>query len=213
MYAELYRVLAVLNELRIVKVRVQAKDTDLTIALGEHRRWLGGRGRNIPSFEIFTSPDWHGVDGRIFFDLPLFRYGQIVSGIALVIRDGRIVKATAEKNERLLLEMIGQRNADKIGEFSLTDRRFSRITRFMAETLFDENFGGDYGNTHLAIGNAYHDASDLDLAHLTSADYERMGFNDSPEHADIIASTDRIVTATLRDGSTKVIYQGGEFCV
>ena len=48
--------------------------------------------------------------------------------------------------------MIAQENADKVGEFSLTDKRHSRITKFMATTLFDENMGGEFGNTHIALG-------------------------------------------------------------
>jgi len=212
-YAEMRRIIGVLNDMPIAELRVQADRTDLTVGVGEKRRWLGGRGRNIPSFEIFTSPDWRRVEGSVFFDLPLYRYGQILRDVRLEIRGGRVVKASAAENERLLLEMIAQNNGDKIGEFSLTDRRFSRITRFMAETLYDENFGGDHGNTHLALGKAYHDACSVDPKQLTKDDFRNLGFNDSPEHTDIVATTDRVVTATLKDGSTKVIYKGGEFRV
>jgi aminopeptidase len=212
-YSEMLRIITELNNMQMVNVHIRAADTDLTIGLGEKRQWLGGRGRNIPSFEIFTSPDWHLVDGKIRFDLPLYRYGQIIKDITLEIRSGRIIKAAAGTNEKLLIEMIAQPNADKIGEFSLTDRRFSRITRFMAETLFDENFGGEFGNTHLAVGKAYHDACSLDTKSMKEEDFEKLGFNHSPEHTDIIATTDRVVTATLKDGSKKVIYKGGEFRV
>jgi aminopeptidase len=212
-YTELNRVLDALNAMPIVKVHVKAADTDMTIRLGSHRRWLGGRGRNIPSFEIFTSPDWRGVEGHIYFDLPLYRYGQIIRDVRLEIREGRIVAATASQNEKLLREMIAQSNADKIGEFSLTDKRFSRITKFMAETLFDENFGGEFGNTHLAVGKAYHDACSLDPKSMTKEEFADLGFNDSPEHTDIIATADRVVTATMADGSTRIIYKGGEFQV
>lgn len=48
--------------------------------------------------------------------------------------------------------MIAVENANKLGEVSLTDHRMSRITKFMADTLFDENVGGRYGNTHIAVG-------------------------------------------------------------
>ena len=81
----------------------------------------------------------------------------------------------------------------------------------MAETLFDENFGGTFGNTHLAVGKAYHDACSEDIGNMKAEDFERLGFNDSPEHTDLIATTDRIVTATLADNSKRVIYEGGEF--
>jgi len=210
---ELQRVLAALNSMPIKTVRVESKETDISIGLGESRRWLGGRGRNVPSFEIFTSPDWRLVRGHIYFDLPLYRYGQIIEDIRLELKEGRIVKATAGKNEKLLLEMIAQQNADRIGEFSLTDRRFSRITKFMAETLFDENFGGEYGNTHLAVGKAYHDACSVDTKDMSEAQFEALGFNTSPEHCDIIATSNRVVTATFGDNSKKIIYEGGEFKV
>ena len=74
------------------------------------------------------------------------------------------MEASADENERVLTEMIATEGADRIGEFSLTDRRFSRITRFMAQTLYDENVGGEFGNTHIALGRAYQDAYDGDPA-------------------------------------------------
>lgn len=211
--SDMQSILNTLNEMKIQKLHVEAKNTDIWVQIGEKRKWLGGSGRNIPSFEIFTSPDWRGVDGTIFFDLPLYRYGNIIRDIQLEIKNGLIVKATAAQNQDLLREMIAQKNADKIGEFSLTDRRFSKIDKFMANTLFDENFGGEYGNTHLAIGKAYHDACMTDPKNMTDADFEKLGYNDSPEHTDIIATSNRVVTAVLPDGSKKVIYEGGEFRV
>ncbi|MFP4415963.1 MAG: aminopeptidase [Chitinispirillaceae bacterium] len=204
-------ILDTLNDMTIDKVHVEAKDTDLWVGIGEKRRWLGGRGRNIPSFEIFTSPDWRQVDGKVFFDLPLYRYGNIIRDIHLELKDGKIINARAGENESLLREMISQKHADRIGEFSLTDRRFSRITKFMANTLYDENFGGEYGNTHLAVGKAYHDACSEPLGSMTEERFKELGFNDSPEHTDIIATGDRKVTAVLKDGGRKVIYEGGEF--
>jgi len=210
---EMQRIIGALNRMPVKTLHVQADGTDLSVGIGEKRRWLGGRGRNIPSFEIFTSPDWRTVEGHICFDLPLYRYGQIIHEVRLEIKGGRIVRAGAAKNEKLLLEMVAQNNADKIGEFSLTDRRFSRITRFMAETLFDENFGGSHGNVHLALGRAYHDACSVGPEKMVKKDFQMLGFNDSSEHTDIVATTDRIVTAMLKDGSTKVIYKGGVFTV
>jgi aminopeptidase len=206
-------VINTLNAMPINTIHIKAHETDITIRIGKNRKWLGGRGRNIPSFEIFTSPDWRGVNGTIFFDLPLYRYGNIIKDIRLEIEDGIIVKATAAQNQELLREMISQKNADKIGEFSLTDRRFSKINRFMANTLFDENFGGEYGNTHLAVGKAYHDACSCDLTNMTDEKFAELGYNDSPEHTDIIATGNRTVTASLTDGSEKVIYENGEFII
>jgi len=200
-----------LNELQIERVHIVGEDVDLWVRIGESRRWLGGRGRNIPSFEIFTSPDWRGTEGWIFCNQPLYRYGNIVRGIRLEFSGGRVIAASAQENERVLTEMIATEGADRIGEFSLTDRRFSRITRFMAQTLYDENVGGEFGNTHIAVGRSYQDAFDGDPNGVPKERWEELGFNNSSVHTDIVSTTDRVVTAELRDGSERVIYSGGEF--
>jgi aminopeptidase len=200
-----------LNALNIEALHVLGEDVDLRITVGESRQWVGGSGRNIPSFEIFTSPDWRGTEGWIYFNQPLYRYGNLVKGIRLEFEAGRVVNATAELGEDLIKEMVATENADKVGEFSLTDSRFSRITRFMAETLYDENVGGPYGNTHIALGKSYLDCFDGDPSTVNPKEAERLGFNDSSVHTDIISTTDRTVTATLRDGSEVVIYSGGQF--
>ena len=109
--------------------------------------------------------------------------------------------------------MIATKNADRIGEYSLTDRRFSRITKFMAETLYDENIGGKNGNTHLALGMAYHDCFLDDPGELSPEDWENLGFNDSSVHTDIISTAPRTVTAHLKSGKTKIIYEKGQFIV
>jgi aminopeptidase len=200
-----------LNALDIERLHIEGEDVDLWIALGERRHWLGGRGRNIPSFEIFTSPDWRGTEGWIYCNQPLYRYGNLVKGIRLTFADGRVSEASAEQNERVLTEMIATPGADRVGEFSLTDRRFSRITRFMAQTLYDENVGGTFGNTHIAVGRAYQDAYAGDPSELSAEQWEELGFNDSSVHTDIVSTTDRLVTATLRGGGERVIYHDGEF--
>ncbi len=200
-----------LSALPIERLHVRGEDVDLRISLGEHRQWVGGSGRNIPSFEIFTSPDWRGTEGWIRFNQPLYRYGNLVRGIRLEFAGGRVAKAEAEENEGVLKEMVATENADKVGEFSLTDERFSRITRFMAQTLYDENVGGPYGNTHIALGKSYHDCYDGDRAVVSREEWERLGFNESSVHTDIVSTADRIVTATLRDGSERQIYANGRF--
>jgi len=186
-------------------------DMDLWIKLGEKRSWLAGSGRNIPSFEIFTSPDWRGTNGWIKFNQPLYRYSNKITGIELEFKDGLVVKSKAKTNEKLLKEMIATKGANRIGEYSLTDKRHSRITKFMAETLFDENMGGPCGNTHLALGMSYRDTFAGDVSKLTRKQAEALGFNDSSVHTDIISTTRRTVTAHLKSGKTKVIYKDGKF--
>ena len=109
--------------------------------------------------------------------------------------------------------MLKSNNADKLGEFSLTDKRTSRITHPMAETLFDENIGGPFGNTHVAIGNAYRDCYLEDSSKLSDIEWQKLGYNKSAEHTDIVSTTDRTVTAFMADGSSKVIYKDGMFTV
>lgn len=75
----------------------------------------------------------------------------MIKGIYLRFENGIVVEATAHEGEQMLKEMIAVDNANKIGEYSLTDARISRISRMMGETLYDENIGGPFGNTHLAI--------------------------------------------------------------
>jgi aminopeptidase len=209
--AQLHEYVDRLNALEIERLHVVAADVDLHVTLGERRQWMGGSGRNIPSFEIFTSPDWRGTEGWIAFNQPLYRYGNIVRGIRLEFAEGRVVRASADENEQVITEMVATENADKVGEFSLTDRRFSRITKFMAETLYDENVGGPFGNTHIALGKSYQDCYAGDPAAVAPEEWARLGFNESTVHTDIVSTTDRVVTATLHGGGEQVIYADGEF--
>ncbi len=211
--AEVERLKHTLNDLQIESVRVEAKDTDIVVGLGKNRQWMGGSGRNIPSFEVFISPDWRKTHGKIRFTEPLYSYGNLIKDVTLEFEHGRVVKASAKKGEEVLQEMIKVENADKIGEFSLTDSRLSRITKFMGETLFDENVGGRYGNTHMALGSAYKDAYPGDASEVTETGWKEMGYNESVVHTDIVATSDRTVTATLPSGEKKVIYTDGKFTV
>lgn len=200
-----------LNSLKTDYLIVKGPDIDMKVKLGDKRIWKGGSGRNIPSFELFTSPDWRGVEGWVKFNQPLYRYGQIIRNISLEIKKGLVVKAHAETGDRFLQEMFKSKNADKIGEYSLTDKRMSRITHVMAETLFDENIGGPFGNTHMAIGMAYKDCYDGDPSKVSKKEWKKLGYNDSAEHTDMISTTDRVVTAVLPDGTEKIIYKDGMF--
>jgi len=200
-----------LNKMKIDKVHVTGSDANLWVTIGKTRNWLGGSGRNIPSFEIFTSPDWRGTNGWMRFNQPLYRYGNIVTGIYLEFKNGLVTKATAKKNEALLKHMIATPNANKLGEFSMTDRRFSKIDKFMAETLFDENIGGEYGNSHVALGASYVDTYVGNPAKLTKADKLKLGYNESTVHTDVVTTTPRTITAHWNNGRSKIIYTNGQY--
>lgn len=201
-----------LDALHIEKLHILGDDVNLHVQIGPNRKWLSGGGKNIPSFEIFTSPDWRGTNGTIRFNQPLYYSGKRIAGVSLSFRNGVVINSSATENEDALKEMIGQENADKVGEFSLTDRRHSRITRFMATTLYDENMGGEYGNTHIALGNAYKDTFTGDMSQVSEEQWAQMGYNSCPKvHTDIVSTTNRTVTATLDNGDQIIIYKDGQF--
>lgn len=200
-----------LDSLPIEKLRIFGPDADLWIALGDRRIWEGGRGANIPSFEIFTSPDWRGAEGWIRFNQPVYASGNLMRGVELRFRGGRVAGFKASVGARFLKELVNAPNGNKIGEFSLTDKRFSKITKFMATTLYDENIGGPNGNTHIALGSSYHDCYDGDPAKPTKARWAELGFNDSAVHQDFISTAPRTVTAYLKNGKEKMIYRNGMF--
>jgi aminopeptidase len=212
--AEVERVAKKLTDLQIKDLHVTGEDIDLHMTLGQKRRWLGGGGRNIPSFEVFTSPDWRGTNGWIRFNQPLYYYGPKVEGIRLEFKNGRVVKAAATKNQKLLTEMLAtDKGAAQIGEYSLTNKRLSRITKFMAETLFDENMGGPFGNTHLAVGKSYHDTYTGDTSEINKKLARELGYNESAIHVDMISTTDRTAEAALANGKKLIIYKNGQFTV
>jgi aminopeptidase len=201
-----------LNALKAASLRVESARCDLTITPGEMRQWAGISGHNIPSFELFVSPDWRGTEGTYFANLPSYRSGNYVEGVELRFRRGSVVGISAETGEKFTAGQLAMdRGAGRIGEFSLTDRRFSRIDRFMADTLFDENFGGDQGNCHIALGASYADTFAGDPAALTAAEKKRLGFNDSALHWDLVNTEKKTVTAELASGKKTVIYDNGCF--
>jgi aminopeptidase len=211
---EIKRITNELTNLSIETVHVEGEGVDLEIKIGEHRKWLGGTGHNIPSFEIFTSPDWRGTNGFIRFNQPLYDSGKRISGIELQFKNGIVVSASAKENEAALFAMLSVPNADKIGEFSLTDRRLSRITKPMANPLFDENMSGLYGNTHIALGSSYKTAFAGNMQTMEEKEFAALGFNQCPPiHVDIISTTYREVTAKFFNGNKKVIYRNGEFVI
>jgi aminopeptidase len=201
-----------LDGLPIARLHIESAGTDLALTLGARRRWVGVSGRNIPSFEIFVSPDWRGAQGVFFADQPSFRSGNRVRGVRLEFRNGRVIGAHAVEGEGFLKKQLAlDAGARRVGEFSLTDRRFSRISRFMANTLYDENFGGRHGNCHIALGASYSNTFAGDPRKLAPALRKRLGFNDSALHWDFVNTEEKRVTALLGDGSRRVVYENGVF--
>jgi aminopeptidase len=159
-----------------------------------------------------VSPDWRGTRGVFYADQPSFRNGNIVRQVRLEFRNGRLARAGAKEGGDFLKKQLAlDPGASRVGEFSLTDRRFSRIDRFMANTLFDENYGGAHGNCHIALGSSYGNTYAGDPRRLTGTLKDKLGFNDSALHWDFVNTEKKRVTAILADGSRVVVYENGEF--
>lgn len=201
-----------LNGLRVKAFHVQSETTDLEVPFGDHRRWLALTGQNIPSYELYFSPDWRGVRGVYYSDLPSIRRGGVVRGVRLEFSDGQAVKADAECGLGFLLEdLSADMGAAKVGEFSLTDARLSMVDRFMGMTMFDENYGGDYGNCHIALGAGYPGTYDGNFLDIDETLARNLGFNRSLIHWDLVNTEKKTVTALLAEGGKQLIYEDGRF--
>jgi aminopeptidase len=173
---------------------------------------VGISGHNIPSFEIFTSPDWRGTEGIYYANLPSFRSGNYVEGVLLTFKKGTVVEIEARVGKDFATKQLSiDGGSRRLGEFALTDKRFSRIDRFMADTLFDENHGGKFGNCHIALGSSYSTTYEGNPVLLTKERKKEMGFNDSALHWDLVNTEEKTVTAHLLSGKNIIIYENGIF--
>ena len=201
-----------MNSMDVKHYHVESEGIDLKIRPGDRRRWIGISGHNIPSFELFISPDWRGTEGTYFANQPSFRSGNLVEGVRLTFKRGLVSETKARKGEAFTnKQLLMDKGARRVGEFSLTDKRFSKINRFMASTLYDENYGGRYGNCHLAVGASYTDTYDGDPAKLTKEMKDKLGFNDSALHWDLVNTQQKTGTAHLASGKNVVVYENGMF--
>ncbi len=211
---ETHRVKDKLNELQLEYVHVIGPDEDLKVRIWIDRLWEAWWGCNIPSFEIFTSPDCRDVNGRIRCNQPLYRYWSLVEWIRLEFKDWKLISAHADKNDEILQEMVKIEWMDHLWEFSLTDARISKITHFMAETLFDENVWWEYGNTHIAIWKWFDECYAWDKSKLDDPEFKKsIWLNTSPEHVDVISTAKRKVVWVLQDGNELLIYKDGKFLI
>ena len=198
--------------MNVKSYHIESEKIDLKITPGDKRKWIGLSGHNIPSFELFLSPDWRGTEGIYFADQPSYRSGNYVKNVRIEFKKGAAVKIEAEVGEEFVKSQLSMDpGANQVGEFSLTDKRFSKINRFMANTLFDENYGGKYGNCHVALGSSYSDTYDGDPKKLTKSLKKKLGFNDSALHWDLVNTEKKRVVARLASGKKVTIYENGKF--
>ena len=146
---EQQRIVDWLNRAR--RIHVVGHDTDLKLEV-KGRKWINCDGHeNFPDGEIFTGPIEDSVNGHIRYSFPACVDGREVENVQLQFKDGKVIKATAAKNEEFLLKMLKtDKGARCVGEFSFGTNY--GIQRFTKNTLFDEKIGG---TIHLALGKGY----------------------------------------------------------
>lgn len=193
-------------------LHVESDTIDLRLSVGDQRTWAGLTGRNLPSFELYVSPDARTAEGVYTANLPSFRSGNIIRDVRLELKAGRVVSVQAEHSQEFVVNQLNMdEGASRLGEFALVDRRFSRISHFMANTLYDENHGGEWGSMHIALGNSYSNTYAGDMAGFTDAVRKNLGFNSSMLHWDLVNTGRKRVSAILADGTRRTLYEDGEF--
>lgn len=133
------------------EVHIVGPGTDLRLRTGG-RTWINCDGHeNFPDGEVFTGPVEESVEGHIRFTYPACLYGREVEDVRLEFKRGRVVEASAGKNEEFLRRMLdADEGARYVGEFAFGTN--AGIQRFTKNTLFDEKIGG---TVHLALGRGY----------------------------------------------------------
>ncbi len=172
-------------------VRVSGPNADLTLSI-DGRVFVNSDGHhNMPSGEIFTGPVEDSVNGWVRFTYPAITGGREVEGIELWFEQGKVVKATARKNQEFLLQMLEtDAGARYVGEFAVGTN--DGIQRFTKNILFDEKIGGSF---HMAVGAGYPETGSQ---------------NESGIHWDMICD--------MRDGGEihvdgELFYRSGKFLV
>jgi len=199
-----------LTDLRPDALRYRGPGTDLTVGLLPDVRWLGGGGdtstgilyvANMPTEEVFTSPDARRTEGTIRSTQPLALAGQIVRGLELTFEHGRAVRVEAQTGAEIVrshFETI--ENADRLGEVALVTKesRVGQTGTLFYDTLFDEN-----ATCHVAYG-----ASFPFLADGEPGD----GMNGANTHVDfMVGGAELEVDAVLADGSEIPLIRNEEW--
>lgn len=173
------------------EVHIKGPGTDLRLGISG-RHFVASQGRhNMPDGEFFTGPVEDSAEGEVSFHLPASYGGREVAGVRFRFEGGRVVDASAERNEDFLISMLDtDEGARRLGELGI-GTNFG-ITRGTREILLDEKIGG---TVHLAVGKSYP---------------ETGGLNDSAIHWDMICDLRQGGTITV-DG--ELLQKDGTFVV
>ena len=135
------------------KVQIKGPGTDLTFSIKDIPAVKCGGERNIPDGEVYTAPVRESMNGIISYNTPSEEQGFTYENIVFEIKDGKIIKATSNDNERINQLLDTDENARYFGEFALGVNPY--ILNPMKDTLFDEKICGSF---HLTPGASYEDA-------------------------------------------------------
>jgi aminopeptidase len=176
---------------RFDAIRLQGPGTDLVVGLMPSSRWITARfetldgivhSPNLPSEEVFTTPDPARVDGHVTATRPLSLAGAIVRGMTVRFAGGRAAEIRADSGAEALETLVAKdEGAARLGELALVDAggRVGPLGRTFYDTLLDENAA-----SHLALGAAYRFAVEAE------GDQERA--NRSAIHVDFMVGSDQI---------------------
>lgn len=201
-----------LSALDLAEVHYRSPDTDLTVGLVPNSRWTGGSMDdpdgvtympNIPTEEVFTSPDRRRADGVISLTKPVIVGGRVVEGLRATFADGRITDVTATSGvEAVRAQLETDEGARSLGEVSLVDRdsRIAKAGLLFHNTLFDENAA-----CHVAWGQSFPFAVAGGLERSGEELFE-MGLNSSAVHTDVVIGGEGMtVTGTGPKGTVEII--------
>ena len=198
-----------LTERRFDAIRLNGPGTDLTVGLLPSSAWEAGdfttvdgvrHYPNIPTEELFTTPDPERVDGHVSATMPLELFGTILEGIRVEFEGGRAVKVDAEKGAEALRAVVAKdEGAARLGELALVDGegRIGPLETVFLDTLIDENAA-----SHMALGQGYESPVE------DEADRERV--NKSRVHVDFMIGSPEIdVDGLDRDGNAVPVLRQG----